>query len=287
MNRYDLALTFITLADTGSVQQAAKQLYQTQAAVSKKISKLEEYLGSQLVWRHRSGAVLTELGQQYYHEAKAALQQFHQAEQLVKNQQRQPTGPLTVVANSYYAHQWIIPRLQSFLNKYPHIALTFDIAEILPNFKSHKMDILFGVGLQGDDDLMQKPIESTHYVLCAAPSYWEAAGLPTTSAQLLQHRFIAHSARQNPSCITLSGQQPLHLQPILWLNQSQAIIAAAKEGIGFIWIPEVFVREDLKHGTLVEVLHDVNQQQQTVYIYYRAQPWVDHKVSAFLDFFTV
>lgn len=284
MNKYDLSLAFIALADTGSVQKAAKQLHQTEAAISKKISRLEDHLGSQLVLRHRSGAVLTELGQCYYHEIKAALQQFNQAELLIKSQQQIPSGPLTVVANNYYTQHWILPRLKAFLKKYPHITLTLDTLEILPDFSNHKMDILFGVGLKADDSLTKKSIDKMRYILCASPGYLKIAGTPTTSAELLHHAFIAHSARLNPEQITLNNDEVIHMKIALALNQSDAIIAAAKQGLGLIWIPEMFVRQDLQNGNLVEVI-TTKHRYHDIYVYYRTGSMIDTKILAFINFF--
>jgi len=65
-------------------------LHQTNAAISKKLSKLEAHLGTQLVHRERKGFTLTEAGQHYYHEAKKALAQFNVAERSVVQENKEP-----------------------------------------------------------------------------------------------------------------------------------------------------------------------------------------------------
>ncbi len=285
MNKYDLAIAFLSVADAGSLQKAAKQLHQTEAAISRKLSKLEDYLGAQLLWRHRSGAQLTELGQRYYHQAKLALQQFKQAELLVQNQVRKPSGVLNVVANAFYAHQLILPKLQTFLETYPDIELKLDIAEVLPTFHKKSMDILFGINLKSYDDLMKKPIDIMRYTLCASTDYLnkhEAIKLPAT---LLQQDFIVHSTRENPDVITLDNEQTIYIKPKLWLNHSASIIEAAKQGLGIIWIPHAFVKHELEKGALVEILKSYTQQTYPVYMYYRDERYMASKIRAFVDFF--
>lgn len=285
MNIYDLARAFMAVADAGSVQKAAAQLHQTEAAVSRKLSKLEDYLGAQLLWRHRRGAKLTDVGQRYYHQAKLAVQQFKQAERLVHNQVRAPGGILTVVANEFYAEQRIIPKLDAFLKQYPEIELKLDIAEVLPVFHKKQMDILFGVNLKGQEDLMQIPIDTMRYVLCAAPAYLQQYEEITTPAALLQHDFIVHSARERPELIVLDDGQSLQVKTKIWLNHSQSMIAAAKQGLGIIWMPLAFVETALHQGTLQQILKNDTRNTYDVYLYYRHEKYQDNKITAFVKFF--
>ena len=171
MNKLDLAEALIAIADTGSIQQAAYKLHQTSAAISKKLSKLEAHLGTLLVHRERKGLILTTAGQRYYHEAKKALEQFALAEQFVLKTKEQPHGELKIVANQHYAQNVILPKLSSFLKRYPDMMINLEISEVLPDFNAKEMDILFGVSAQGKENLVRKQIETTRYVLCASPAY--------------------------------------------------------------------------------------------------------------------
>jgi DNA-binding transcriptional LysR family regulator len=156
MNKLDLAEALIAIADTGSIQKSAIKLHQTNAAISKKLTKLEAHLSIQLVNRGRKGLTLTEAGQRYYHEAKKALAQFVQAEQCVIQTKIQPRGELTVVANQYYAENFIIPKLAKFLTRYLELKVNLEVAEILPDFNARKMDVLFGVATVGSEELVRK-----------------------------------------------------------------------------------------------------------------------------------
>jgi len=286
MNRLELAQALITVADYGSVQKAAIQLHQTDAAISRKITKLETYLGAKLIDRQRTGAVLTALGQHYYHECKKAIAQFNQAEALVKSSVKEPSGPLTVVTNEFYANQFIIPKLKRFLETYPKIKLTLDIAEVLPDFKKKKMDIIFGVSLKGADSLVRKHIDQLRYVLCASPSYLKKYGKPESPSELLQHHFIAHASRENPANIVLNKDQLIVIKPTVLINHSSTIVAAALNGLGVIWIPDSFVSTFIKKKKLVEVLANYNEERSDVYLYYQYQKPSNNRVNAFVDFFS-
>lgn len=285
MNKLDLAAALIAIADSGSIYQAATRLHQTSAAISKKLTKLEAHLATQLVRRERKGFVLTDAGQRYYHEAKKALAQFALAERSVVHATTQPSGELKVVANQYYAQTIILPKLPAFLTRYPEIEFNLDVAEILPDFNAKKMHILFGVSLPGEEYLVRKRIDVTRYVLCASPLYLKRKGIPNSSAELLQHDYIAHRGRKVHQVITLDHQQQIVMKPKLFLNNSQLLIKAALTHLGFIWTHENMVSDLLGKKKLVVLLKQYTQQPITIYAYYEHQPYSDPKIQAFINFF--
>jgi DNA-binding transcriptional LysR family regulator len=248
MNQLDLIQALIAVADTGSVQKAAGQLNQTTSAISRKITKLESSLGVQLLKRHRTGTVLTEIGQRYYYECKAALLQFKKAEQLAVASLDHPAGKLRVVASLFYAKTWLIPKLASFIERYPDIELHLDIQEIQPNFEKNKMDILFGGHMPGSDDLVRKRIAKFRRILCASPEYLKEYGCPKGPAELLQHKFITHEARLQQNVVLLDDDEPVLIKPYLFINQTQIIIDAALANLGIIWLNDKFVGSLLADG---------------------------------------
>ncbi len=285
MNKLDLAEALITIADTGSIYQAADKLHQTSAAISKKLTKLENMLETQLVLRERKGLILTDAGQRYYHEAKKALAQFALAESSVSLAMTKPSGELKVVANHYYAQHIILPKLYDFMSQYPAIEFNLEVAEILPDFNARKMHILFGVSVSAHEQLVRKRIGITRYVLCASPTYLKQHGVPQSPVELLQHQYIAHSARKKIGVIILDHEQQIVMQPTLLVNSSPLMMSAACEHLGFIWAHENMVSELLLKKKLVSFLDNYTQQSINVYAYYEYQAYCDPKIAAFMQYF--
>ena len=284
MNTFDLASCFIAVADAGSIYQASFKLEQTTAAISKKVSKLEKHLGVLLMTRGRKGVALTEAGQRYYHEAKAALVQLEMAELSTKQLKVFPQGRLRVVCNQFYAENKILPVLGKFLKKYPNIEFHLEVAEVVPNFNLKKMDILFGVSLAGQENLIQKKIDQTRYVLCASSTYLKKFGEPKSPAELLQHKFLAHEARIE-NCHIFLGNQEIVLKPSFFINTTQMLAQAAIEGLGIIWTHQNMIEHYVKKKLLTTVLDTYTQPVINIYVYYPNQKYHDPKVKAFLDFF--
>ncbi len=286
MNIFELASTFITIAHQGSIQSAARYLHQTEAAISKKLKKLEEHLKTQLIIRKRTGLLLTEAGQHYYQLSKATLEQFAQAEAQLRQKQKEAEGVLTIVSNDHYFQHRILPGLPAFMKKYPKIKLNFKLEEILPDFKYRSMDIIFGSSNPGDNNLVRKRIEQTRYVLCASPKYLKQHGVPRSSSELLQHHFIAHTSRQPANRIVFDDEEAIVLNPILSMNTTNAMIESCLKHVGFIWTHETLVKSYLHSKKLEYFLEKKTKNIYDVYVYYQYQTYSNLCIKAFIDFFT-
>ncbi len=65
---------FYEVAKAGNISKAAKELFISQPAISKSISKLEDNLGVALFTRNSRGVQLTEEGKLLFHHTKTAFE---------------------------------------------------------------------------------------------------------------------------------------------------------------------------------------------------------------------
>ncbi|MBS0359219.1 MAG: LysR family transcriptional regulator [Proteobacteria bacterium] len=288
MNKLDLAEALIAIADTGSIYKAADELHQTSAAISKKLSKLESHLKTRLVIRERKGLSLTAAGQHYYHEAKKAVNQFVLAEQSVAQEMLQPQGELKVVAKQFYVQTIILPKLSEFLERYPKLNVNLDTTDMLPNFDSKKMDILFGCAdtyAEGIENLIRKKIDISRFGLYASPIYLKKKGIPKNSSELLKHDFIAHGFRKIPGLIVLDNNEQIIVNPKFTWNNTTLIVQAALSHLGFIWADEKIVFDLVAKKKLVGILENHTRQITNICLFYDSQYKFDPRIRAFIDFF--
>ena len=71
--------TFSQVVDTGSFVCAAKTLHVTQAAVSRRIGALEDYLGCEPLVRNKAGASLTPAGRRFLRYAASMVHALERA----------------------------------------------------------------------------------------------------------------------------------------------------------------------------------------------------------------
>ncbi|WP_093613472.1 LysR family transcriptional regulator [Actinoplanes philippinensis] len=119
-----LLQVFRTVARSGSITAAARQLRFTQSAVSRQIAALETDLGVRVFDRLPRGVALTEQGRVLLPHAEAILDRLATAQQSLDDLHRLDAGRLRVGAFPT-AVAALVPRaLASFRSAYPHVALS-------------------------------------------------------------------------------------------------------------------------------------------------------------------
>ena len=102
----------------GSLTAAAVRLGITPAAVGQRIRSLEDYLGTDLLLRGRSGLQPTPELQQALADLRAG---FAALERVVETLDFQRVSEIHVVADPDWADLWLAPRLPKFRAEYPNI----------------------------------------------------------------------------------------------------------------------------------------------------------------------
>jgi LysR family glycine cleavage system transcriptional activator len=107
----DLLIFFEAAHRVGSFTGCAAELHVSQAAVSKRIRQLEEWVGQPLFVRNGKRLLVTESGDKLYQTVVMALEFLRQGlGNLRENAQRQ----LSIAANTVIGMFWLAPQLQAF-----------------------------------------------------------------------------------------------------------------------------------------------------------------------------
>ena len=148
---------FVTTAETGSMSQAARQLYVSQQALSKSITALETTLGAALFVREKSGVVLTDFGQFFLKRARLSLETFDFAAGSLRDFSSginrtislgMPPRCLTDFGGTLSP-----ARLYALQKAYPHVQFEFveaDERELAQRLEDG--DLQFVIGEQRDDE---------------------------------------------------------------------------------------------------------------------------------------
>ena len=123
--RFDLRdlEVFIAVADCGTIARAAERTHTVASAISKRISDLEQNLGTPLLIRGARGVELTAAGTALLIRARALL---HQARQLDEELQRHASGAagsVRIFANISAIVEFLPGALAAFTKLYPEIHL--------------------------------------------------------------------------------------------------------------------------------------------------------------------
>ncbi len=185
---------FLAAAEAGSFSGAARQLGVSVAAVAKLVAALERSVGAKLFERHSHGLVLTAGGARYVESCRNALALLDEADAQLGAAAPTARGTVVVGTQPVIMQECLTTALPRFNALYPEIQL--DIRCVLQTNEPNAagVDVFLLLGWPQADNLVQRRIGATSFVVCAAPSYWDAHGMPQHPRELEQH-----------NCLTIRG----------------------------------------------------------------------------------
>ena len=126
---FKILLSFCKVAETGSFSEAARELYITQPALSTHISKLEKYLGIQLVERSTKYVELTGAGRVFYKRAKKILKEINDAKSIIDDLKGLKRGVVDIGASTLPG-EYILPHIvKKFIIEFPHVCINIHIKD--------------------------------------------------------------------------------------------------------------------------------------------------------------
>lgn len=284
MNTLGLIHTFCKVVQCASFTAAAKALDVSAAAVSKQVSLLEAQLGVLLLQRTTRLVALTEIGEAYYREAQKVLLALEQANSAIAVAKEEPVGLLKVKSARYFAEHYIVPKLPEFMAIYPQLTLDLQIAEHIPHLLEEDLDVVFGMSAQVASNSIQKKITTTRYVFCASPQYLSVRGKPIQPVDLSSHQYITHTMREPNDLWKFPSGETIYLNPVLYLNDAQAMRECAIKGLGITALHHYQVADALARGELIEILPACRMPQIPVFLYYHPGRYMQPKVKAWVEF---
>lgn len=120
-------------------------------------------------------------------------------------------------------------------------------------------DLAVRIGELHDSRLIAKKLGDQRRILCAAPAYLAALPVPDSPQALLDHNCLRFSGFASfPEWRQTNGerQQSVLVSGSMTSNDSEALLAAARAGLGILAAGEWLLNRDIAAGKLVRVLLD-------------------------------
>ncbi|HHF2859277.1 LysR family transcriptional regulator [Vibrio diabolicus] len=287
MRNTDDYIIFYHLIEQGSFSAAARHMSLTKSVVSKRIAKLEQELGVQLLYRTTRTLTLTEAGRAFFTHAKAVYQAVATAEESIVGLGKNLSGNIKVSVPTI-SGELILPQvINEFNQKYPDINIDMDLDNRFVDIVNERFDLAIRTGVLPDSSLIARKLVDANWIVCASPQYLAKHGIPKQPQALDKHNCLVYSYQENGACewafkegnevyqITVDGN--------LCTNNSSVLRNVALLGQGIIYVPRVLVYEDLKQGRLIQLFKDETAKClgiYAVYPYTRQQP---EKIKIFID----
>lgn len=171
LNNY---VIFHTVAKAGNISKAANQLYISQPAISKAISKLEEELGNALFNRSSRGVTLTEEGQVLYEYVERAFDSLNMGEENLKNYKELGIGHIRIGVSTSLCKHILLDYLKDFIRENPNIKFSIDCHSTVNTIKllrNENIDIGLICNTELPKGIVYSPVKEIHDVFVASPEY--------------------------------------------------------------------------------------------------------------------
>lgn len=251
---------FYTVANTGNISKAAKELYISQPAISKSIQKLEESVGCKLFSRSSRGVVLTDEGKLLYEHVSEAFETLTMGEEKLKRSIELGVGHLKIGVSSTLCKYLLLPYLKEFIRQNPHISISISCQstnDTLKLLEDNKIDI----GLIGKPENLKNIhfdfLEEIEDIFVAAKDYLrnlKARGIQKD--HILQSSTLMLLDKNNMTRQYIDDylqENQIIIKDSIDISDMDLLIDFARIGVGVACVIKNFVREDLENRTLMEI----------------------------------
>lgn len=280
----DLAL-FVAVVEHGGYTRAAEALAVPPATLSRRIRRLEEMLGCQLLHRSAHRIALTNAGESYYARCQPLLAELRQATGALNEELHGFRGRITVLAPINLAKAWLHGAWMRFMDRYPEVRLRLKLSNRDHDLFSEPFDLAVRAGEQTDSRFICRRIATIPTSLVAAPEYLARYVAPHHPRDLAAHRLLVADPLDRWTFEHRTrGERMVHeAAGILVVDEMDLVTAAAVEGQGILLVPRPLVVAALEAGRLVPLLTDWRTVERDIYLVWPNRDFVPARVRALIE----
>ena len=288
MDRAAEMTAFVRAVEVGGFSAAAREMGLTPSALSKLVTRLEDWLGARLLTRTTRRLQLTVEGEAFYNRARPILTAMDEAEAEVAQAGTHPRGLLRLHCGSAFGMHQLTPAIPRFLERYRDIELQITINDEAPTVADDNFDLTIRIGALEDSSSVARRICNLERVICAAPAYLERHGAPRTPDDLQQHNCLwitSLPALRRWPFDTADGIRVVHIGGNIIANNAETVLQLALAGVGITRLADVIVGEAIRQGTLIPILTEWHHVEPVpLFVTYPSGRHLAPKVRAMVDF---
>jgi len=273
--------TFVAVADAGGVSGAARRLGLPKSIVSRRLSRLESELNTQLLTRTTRGAALTEAGATFREHAARVVAELEAARDSL-SPEGELRGLLRIAAPLSFGTSHLAPLIADFARLHPQLQITTAYGDRFVDLVAEGFDVAIRLGWLPDSTLVARRIGPVTGRLVATPDYVKKNGAPQSLEDISKHPALMQGTE---IWRVRDGDQVvvLHPQGRFKSDNGQALVAAVLANLGIAMLPDFLIDEHIASGALVTLLPQYPMPEAGLYV---VRPPGDHpsrKVRMFTD----
>jgi DNA-binding transcriptional LysR family regulator len=247
---------FARVAAAGSFAEAARQLGQTRAAVSRRIAQIEAQVGAPLFARSTRALGLSEAGRRLVVRARAVLEAAEAARRGLRSRGGELAGTLRLTSVPMFGQAVLGPLLAAFQARHPQLRIEMRLTGRRVDLVREDVDVAFRLTERPPEDCIAQPVLPYVVRAWAAPG----AGLPLPRpASLASQRCLVLGAPADRFPMLWLAERgraraSLDIVPAMVADDMGTLVSVACGGGGVVFAPDFAVRDAVAAGRLVDAL---------------------------------
>jgi DNA-binding transcriptional LysR family regulator len=251
MMKLDGVTVFVSVAEAGSISEAARRMGLAKSVVSERLAELERVLGARLIQRTTRKLALTEDGLAFLDHARTIVREVEEAAAQLSERRGTLSGPLRIAGPVGFGILHLGPALCGFLAANPAIDLNLDLDDRFIDVAAEGYDAVIRHGPVNDNRLIVRRLSASRRFLVASPAYLAAHGTPRSFEDLERASAVLYANRNSDWRFSeKSGARVVRPRASLRVNNGLVMRDAALAGIGIALLPTFFVHKELADGRL-------------------------------------
>eukprot|EP01030_Chromulinospumella_sphaerica_P010620 gene10621-10430_t len=152
---------------------------------------LEAAVQEQLLHRGTRQLTLTAQGEIVHQWAQRICEDVDLMAQAISHEKAAPEGILRLCSSTGFGRSQLAPALSALASRYPQLEIQLELFDRPVDLVEEGFQLDIRIGHVHESHVIKRRIAGNRRVLCAAPAYLAAHGMPATLEDLKQHRCIA------------------------------------------------------------------------------------------------
>ena len=293
-NNLNLYYIFYTVALHKNISGAAKELYISQPAISKAISKLEQNLDVILFYRSSRGVTLTMEGELLFSQVQTAFSAIRHGEEQLRKVNELGISQISIGVSITLCKYVLLPYLQQFVKDNPHIKVTITCHPTMETLRDIDNSVT-DIGVVGipslPNGLTYIPFREIQDTFVTTDRYLENLKIRVGNDRkaILNNATFMMLNKENISRkyvdMYLSSHQ-ITMDNIIEINTMDLLIELAKIDLGIACVIKDFVKDELDDHSLTEVSLGRAIPKRKLGLVYKDDTIMTDAMKKFISYFT-
>jgi len=281
---------FARVVEHGGFAPAGRALGVPKSTLSRRVSLLEERLGSRLLQRSSRHFAVTEIGETFHRHCLAMIAEAEAALEAVENNQAEPRGTLQVTCPVSLLVSQVAPMVSRFMAAYPLVSVRLSATNRRVDVIEEGVDVALRVRFPPLDSegLIMKRLAESRQLLVASPKLLDQILHPQSPSDLTRLPGIDLIRSTTKHTWTLKDAAgdvvDIGFEPRYAADDMFALRQAAVDAVGVAQLPDYLVAEQVGSGLLEVVLAKWMLPVGVIHAVFASRRGLSPAVRSFVDF---